>query len=125
MVVGKEAQLREYHERSERIARPEVIGHRIPRCRVPLVLAGPRNGTWDARALADDLESLRFRCLGPEAVGSTHSARSLRARPPAIVSFAAGPNHERGDFGGVRKRDERLPANEAGRPALCLAVAIQ
>src|SRR5262245_22597445 len=58
-------------------------------------------GAGPASALADQLETLRLWCLGPELVGPTHSARTLRARPPAIVGVVAGPYDERRDFAGI------------------------
>src|SRR6266849_7635632 len=75
--------------------------------------------------LTDHLETLRLRRFGPQPVGPTHRRRPLRAGPPGVVDVVGGPDHQGGDFGGVSEGDQGLTAHKAGRPALCLAIAIQ
>src|ERR1700757_4367066 len=84
--------------------------------------------TWRAPCVLGSthhLEPLGLRVLGPQLIGAGHRLRALRARPPSVVNLVRRPHHERGDLRGVGKRDHGLPADEAGRLALRVAVAVQ
>src|SRR5215475_4307064 len=73
----------------------------------------------------NDLKTLGLRGLSPQAVGTAHRARPLRTGLPGIVDVVAGPDHQRGDLGGVGLGNEGVTTDKTRSLALRRSIAMQ
>src|SRR5262245_12346032 len=111
---------------------PATTGSREVRARTPAPPPAPQVPgpsppylLWPPCALQSHVKALGLRWPGPQGIGAAHGDGALRASPPGIVDLVRGPHDQRGDFGRVTARDQRLTADEPGRFTLCLAIAAQ